>query len=378
MLLEREVVLLDADFSSDELIALIGTSDAAQFSEEIEMSTIALPRNKNELLDRLRSTSESWKISLFTSGTTGLPKKVTHTFSSITRFVQHSDKNAGNVWGFAYNPTHMAGVQVFMQALLNGNPIIRLFGLDVQSIGSEIDCSSITHVSATPTFYRLLSSINRSFENVQRITSGGERCTEEMVAKLTSLFPKAKITNVYASTEAGTLFASEDGIFSIKSRFADLVRIENDQLMIHSSLVGETETSGAINNIQVSADWYNTGDIVEVVSIDPLSFRIISRHSDIINVGGYKVNPAEVEDVISAIPGIADVRVFGKSNSLLGNIVCCEVVSRDPTINEAGIRHHLGSRLQEFKIPRMISFKETLTQTRTGKLKRAPSERAKQ
>ena len=90
-----------------------------------------------------------------------------------------------------------------------------------------------------------------------------------------------------------------------------------------------------------------------------------------INVGGYKVNPGEVEETIRKIEGIQNVRVFAKSNSVLGNIICCEVVKTSDEIDEVSIRSFLQSKLQEFKIPRIIKFTDKISTTRTGKIKRS-------
>ncbi len=89
-----------------------------------------------------------------------------------------------------------------------------------------------------------------------------------------------------------------------------------------------------------------------------------------INVGGYKVNPVEVEETIRKIEGIQDVRVFAKSNSVFGNIICCEVVKTSDEIDEVSIRSFLQSKLQEFKIPRIIKFTDKILTTRTGKIQR--------
>lgn len=299
---------------------------------------------------------------MFTSGTTGIPKKVSHDFKSITRFVKVSERNEKSIWGFAYNPTHMAGIQVFFQALLNGNSIVRLFGLNTKDIYTEIKNNEITHISATPTFYRLLLPCSETFPSVERITSGGEKFNEKTFKQLNEIFPNAKITNVYASTEAGTLFASQNDIFSVRPEYEHLIHIENNELLVHSSLMGSTET-----NVD---EWYNTGDVIEIVSKKPLKFRFVNRKSEMINVGGYKVNPLEVEEAILALTGIKNVRVYSKSNSVLGNIICCEVVTNSNQITESSIRTFLQSKIQEFKIPRIIRFVDELSTTRTGKLKR--------
>ncbi len=362
MLISKEIVLLDADFTDNELIQLTGNSKFDKFNEIIDKKKFPIIKTKDELLIKLKETSKNWKITLFTSGTTGIPKKITHNFNSITRFVKTSNKNLTSIWGFAYNPTHIAGIQVFMQALLNGNTIINLFGLTPKEIKKQIKKNQITHISATPTFYKLLLPCNDIFNSTLRITSGGEKFHNKTIEQLQNIFPNAKITNVYASTEAGTLFASKNDIFNIKKEYINLVRIKNNELLIHNSLMGHSEAA--------AKDWYHTGDLVEIISEKPLKFRFISRESDTINVGGYNVNPLEVEEAILSLSGIKDVRVYAKSNSVLGNIICCEVIITDSNINESTIRSYLQSKVQEFKIPRMIHFVDRLSTTRTGKIKR--------
>ncbi|MFZ4400704.1 MAG: class I adenylate-forming enzyme family protein [Bacteroidales bacterium] len=360
LLLGESIVLLDSDFTKEELEKLTGYSDFESFTHQISEKKFKNIVSKNQLLSSIHANKSNWKITLFTSGTTGLPKRVTHSFESISRFVKLS--NLKNIWGFAYNPTHIAGLQVFFQAFLNGNPIIRLFGLQQSEILHEIQTYNITHLSATPTFFRLLLPIQGIFPSLSRITSGGEKFDSKTIEQLKIVFSQAKITNVYASTEAGSLFAADGDIFTIKPEIQELVRIENNELFIHHSLMGVSEMN--------TGEWYATGDIIDIIEDNPIKFRFLSRKNEMINVGGYKVNPHEVEEVIRSIPGIMDVRIFSKSNSVLGNIICCEVVKNNPEIEETSIRLFLQSRLQEFKIPRMIKFVDSLTTTRTGKIKR--------
>jgi len=361
LLLDREIVLLDSDFSTEETKRLLGDSILVSNTDPSSCLRSNI-QTKEALLNRLKQIGPSWKITLFTSGTTGLPKKVSHSFQSITRFVNTSEKHRDNIWGYAYNPTHMAGIQVFFQALLNGNPLIRLFGLPKDQILQSISDYSISNISATPTFYRLLLPANDRYPTVTRLTSGGEKFDEKTSVLLSQVFPNAKVTNVYASTEAGTLLAAKGNEFSIKDEFVNLIKIENNELLIHKSLMGSSEA--------INSDWYPTGDLVEIISENPVRFKFISRKNEMINVGGYKVNPTEVEETIREINGVADVRVFSKSNSVLGSIICCEVVRTNPALDESNIRNQLQTKLQEFKIPRMVRFVESLSTTRTGKIKR--------
>jgi acyl-coenzyme A synthetase/AMP-(fatty) acid ligase len=355
---DKEICLLDNDFSEKEVEALLGKEDTNQMIE-VPVSHF---NDFNEILKELDS-KKKWRLSLFTSGTTGLPKRISHNFENLVRNCKGSSTHAENVWGFAYNPTHMAGLQVYFQALLNGNTIVRLFNLGRDQIFQSINSYLISNISATPTFYRLLLPVDEEYKSVQRLTSGGEKFDSKLKDQLKLLFPNSKLLNVYASTEAGSIFAAEGEEFFIRERFKQFVKIDNEELLLHRSLLGE----GAEKNL--IGDWYLTGDLVEIISEQPLRFKFLSRKNEMINVGGYKVNPNEVEEVMLNYDGIMDVRVYGKPNSVLGNIICSEVVV-NKTLTVSEIRSYLASKLQEFKIPRLINFVDKLEKTRTGKKKR--------
>lgn len=94
--------------------------------------------------------------------------------------------------------------------------------------------------------------------------------------------------------------------------------------------------------------------------------------NELINVGGYKVNPGETEKVILEIEGVQQALVYGKANSILGNVLCAEVqLVEGSTLTELEIRNYLKEQLQDFKIPRRIKFVDSFSLTRTGKIKRS-------
>lgn len=360
MLCGVEITLLDSDFTDSEIENLTETQNAAQI---VMQGKKLLVNGLHDLIRQLKITAPTWGVTIFTSGTTGKPKKVTHSYESITRFVRSGDNYSNNIWGFAYSPTHMAGLQVFFQAILNGNTIVRLFGLSQSDIFKQIEKYDVTNISATPTFYRLLLPATGVYRSVQRLTSGGEKFDSNVTKQLSEAFPNAKVSNIYASTELGTLFASSSNVFTIRSSDSHLIRIINNELYVHRSMMGKSDiTSGE--------QWYNTGDLVEIVTPEPLSFKIISRSSSMINVGGYKVNPIEVEDTIREYNGVSEVRVFAKNNPLLGNIIIAEVCLNNSEITELEIRKFLQGKLQEYKIPRVIKFVNEISVTRTGKIDR--------
>ena len=361
LLLDEEITILDYDLSDSELDALLFDvnilNDRRDTQNPFQFNSI------HEVLEKILA-SKKWRISLFTSGTTGTPKKISHSFDSLTRATRVSEKHQDNIWGFAYNPTHIAGLQVFFQAFLNLNTVVNIFGLQRMEVFRNIEKYSITHISATPTYYRMLLPFERPFDSIERITSGGEKLDTQLMVKLQMLFPKAKFLNVYASTEAGTIFASKGDVFTVKDDFREFVRIDKGELLLHQDLLGESKA------MMFDGEWYRSGDMIEVVDEQPLQFRFAHRRNEMINVGGYKVNPYEVEDVIRRHPAVKDARVYGKTNSVLGKIVVCDVVPGEADANEREIRQFLNGKLQEFKIPRIINLVQRSSTTRTGKLQR--------
>ena len=361
LIIDEPVVLFDADFSEQELEEIgiekyIGKEKKSYDSKNI-------PGVFNDFLEGLNNL-QSWSVTLFTSGTTGQPKKITHNFQSITRGIRVSDKYRKHVWGWAYNSSHMAGIQVFFQALLNKNTLVSLFNKPKQDILFSLTKHQVSHLSATPTFYRMLLPIDKPIYNVQNITFGGERMDENLRIELEKKFPEAKFRNVYASTESGSLFSSEGAYFKVSDRFKDLIKIENNELCLHKKLLGKSEI------LSESDSWYKTGDLVDFSSDNPKLFKFLSRKNEMINVGGYKVNPYEVEEQLNAYDGVKKSIVYGKKNPVLGNIVLAEVETSNVDISEKNLRDYLERRLQPFKVPRMIKFVEEIKLTRTGKVSR--------
>lgn len=358
LIANRPLILLDSDINSSEIDGL--DENMVNVGERIES---AIFKSMDEVVCAVKNSKS--EITIFTSGTTGQPKKVVHTISSLTRSVRIGDKYKGQIWAYAYNPTHMAGLQVFFQALENQNTLINVFNRSREYIYNQIRQWSITNISATPTFYRLLLPFEQTYESVVRVTLGGEKSDQHLYDYIMQIFPMAKINNIYASTEAGSLFSAKGDCFQIPEYIKDKIKVSDNELLIHKSLLGSSET------FKFTDDYYHSGDLVEWVDEDNGIFRFKSRKNELINVGGYKVNPFEVEEAILDINGVRQVMVYGKANSILGNVLCADIVlGSNVELTELDIKKALGSRLQDFKIPRRIRFVDEILLTRTGKTKR--------
>jgi len=352
---------------ADGEVTLLGT-DAPATAPEKDPAPVPFaaengPRSHRELLERIRGTAQA-RLVLSTSGTTGRPRQVAQGIDSLARGVRFNESSAEAVWGLAYHPAHMAGLQVFFQALWNQQGMVRLYGMDPAAIENELAQGEITHLSASPSFYRLLLPLRTPCPSVRQITLGGERCETRLLESLRTSFPSARIRNVYASTEVGSVLVSEGEVFTVKGTLKAMVRVESDELQFHRQLLGEFKED------HEGGEWYGTGDVVEVLSEDPLRFRFVGRRDESINVGGYKVNPEEVASVARSFPGVREVRIYGQSNSVLGEIVACQVLPRDSHFDLAALRRYLAEQLASYKLPRSVEVVDQLPCTPTGKIKR--------
>jgi len=354
---ENNIALMDSDISEKEIQA-----NDLKINQLIKIENPQKFSSVEELINSIRYSQS--EITLFTSGTTGFTRKFTHPLKNLIRKINVSDERKHDVWGFAFNPTHVAGVQVFFQAILNQNLLINVFLAPKDFIIDSIKQYRITNLSSTPTFYRLLLPLEESFNSVKKITIGGEKSDAHLISEIEKAFPNARINNVYGSTETGPLFSSQNDEFFVQEKHIGRIKVVDDELYIHKDLFGKTTQLNLID------DFYPTGDLIEWIDDEQRRFRFTSRKNELINVGGYKVNPYEVEDELNQHSKIRNVRVYGKANAVLGNIICCEIeLHPDTELKEEEVRFFLNGKIQNFKIPRKITFVEKIELTRTGKKK---------
>lgn len=356
-----EIVILDGELSELELLEMGIRQEELSHGVFVAMKVDL--RDMTDLISHMKHSSER-KVTLFTSGTTGKPKKITHRLNTLARNVICSDKHADDIWALAYHPAHMAGIQVFFQALHNRNPLIYTFNVNEEILDVLIAHYQITHISATPTYYRkMLPHLKKCHPQVRSVASGGERFDNSVHKLISSVFPNAKILNIYASTESGSLFVGEGEYFKVNSKIRPFIKVSIEgELLIHQTLLGE------LHGFSTEDEWYNTGDIIE--TSDENQIRFISRNSEFINVGGYKVNPSEVEQILMNVPGVIDVTIRGHSNSITGSVIVADIV-KDHGIDgvelKKTIKQYASEHLQSWKVPRLIHFSKEMNNTRTGK-----------
>jgi len=328
------------------------------FLDTIKRLVIGKIKDVDDLIQNMYQTNRS--IQLHSSGTTGKPKIVYQTFQNLVRNIKTSNSRIYDVWGLFYQPNRMAWYQVLFQALLNKNTLVNMFKYEYKDIQDRLIRYGVTHISATPTLYKMIVYENISFDKVRQITFGGEGSNEKLQQSIQKYFPNARIKNIYASTEVGSLFASDGELFKLPIN-SDFVKIENGKLFVHKSVVGNSES------IQFKGDWFDTGDLIEMVT--NTHFKIIGRDSNIVKVGGYNVNLELVELKIQKLSFVQMCRVYSKENSVIGNILCCEILQVGE-LNVKEFKSELKGILEKYEIPSKIRFVKSIKINESGKIKR--------
>ena len=300
----------------------------------------------NGILDFINKIRNNESITFTTSGTTGEPKEIIHSYDILVKNIKIKDDLKNTIWGLTYDWTKIAGSQVILQSYLNGGKIVNLFKKSYSEIIHLIKEYGITHISATPTFYRLLGNV--IFENVKQVTLGGEVVNSNVITHIEKVFPNAKITNIYALTEFGTLLTSNKDYFEFSEKISIFVKIKNNTIFIKQ------------NN-----EWIDTGDVIEWLG--ETKFKIIGRETNMINVGGVKVNPIKVEEIINELDYVSNSIVYGKENSVMGMIVAADVVLTN-NITVKQIKNDLIEKLNQYEIPLKINIVDTIKINSNGKL----------
>lgn len=268
------------------------------------------------------SHETTWR--LFSSGTTNVPTITEHTLFSLVRGIRTNnivEPSRRRVWGLLYPPYRMAGMQVILHSIFGGGLVVDAAPLT--KLTDQLDFfanQGVNALSATPTRWRAILREPKSAElKLDQITLGGEIADQKLLDGLQQRFPAARVTHVYASTEAGVSFAVHDGrsgfpksLLQQEGGSGSLV-VRNNVLYVYAPETSAAEKDGFVR----------TGDLV-VVQDERVHFD--GRESSVINVGGVKVSPERVESVLMMHPSVEQAVVRGRRNSFSGWVVEADVV----------------------------------------------------
>jgi acyl-coenzyme A synthetase/AMP-(fatty) acid ligase len=381
----QAVVLLEADFSPAAISALLAL---------VELGCVVVPLLRSTRGDRPRiyriaeanhrlriAEDESWDLGsllgtpshphyqalrerrhpglvLFSSGTSGEPKAAVHDVVPLLDKYMTRRPAWRTVAFLLFD--HIGGINTIFHTVSNAATLITVSDRTPDAVCAAIERSKAEVLPASPTFLRLLllSSAEDRFDlsSIKVVNYGTEPMAEATLKRLHEAFPQARLQQSYGLAEVGILRSrskSNDSTWlkvggeDIETRVVDgILQIKSPSAML-----------GYLNAPSPFTDdgWFVTGDAVEV---DGDFLRILGRRSELINVGGEKVYPSEVEEVIEAMGNVAAATVYGEPNPLMGSIVCARVALID-TEDEGKfairLKRHCRERLPAYQVPVKVS-----------------------
>ena len=325
--------------------------------DDLELTRFDRPTT-HEILKQLRRRAHPGLV-LFSSGSTGESKAAVHDIVGMLNKFKVRRHARRAITFLLYD--HIGGFNTMLYQLSNGGCIITVQNRDPDTVVAAIETYKVDLLPTSPTFINLmlLSEVHRRYDlsSLQIVTYGTEAMPESTLRHFHSELPHIQLQQTYG--------LSEVGILRSKSRSSDSLWVklggEGFQTRVVDGILQIKAESAMLGYLNApspfTADgWFNTGDKVEV---DGEYFRILGRASEIINVGGQKVYPAEVETVLQEMPQIAEASVYGEKNAIVGEIVCAAVRLREPRDArdfERDLRQFCRQRLQEFQIPVRIKL----------------------
>lgn len=323
-------------------LALVRDSEAG-----VEVAEATAPRE-----------AEAGRVWLLTSGSTGRPKQVAHTLESLTTV---GGNQPARTWLCPYTPGAYAWWQVVTLSLsLPGQDIVFVEPTHLEEWPHQALAAGVTAASGTPTFWRQALWRNGDVLaklKLEQVTLGGEPVDQAILDRLREVFPEARISWIYASSEAGAAIAVHDGMAGFPEAWLGrhtpgrpTLSVEDSQLLIAS-----TKAAEGMDEV------IRTGDHVEIVDGRVIITGRIA--SDEINVGGSKASAGKVRAALLSHPDVAWAAVRGRKAPLVGNVVVADVVLRDGLAkgdpqapDQAALQAWCAERLPEYAVPRRIKF----------------------
>ena len=306
-------------------------------------------------------TSKCAGLILFSSGSTGTPKAMIHNLDTLVDSYGDKKQKQINMLVFLMFD-HIGGINTMLNILSMNATMIIPQNRNADDICKLIEEYKIAVLPSSPTFLNLIL-INRSYEkydlsSLRMITYGTETMPEGLLGRLKAVFSKVKFLQTFGTSETGIAVTSSKSSSSTFMKIDDEnleYKIVDNELWLRS----KTQILGYLNRSMESFTndgWFKTGDLVE---LDNEGFiKIIGRNKEIINVGGQKVLPSEVESVLLGMDEIEDCLVYGEQNAITGQSVSCDVVLKSGVEADGLkilVRKFCKDKLDNFKIPTRVN-----------------------
>ncbi|NTV99882.1 MAG: AMP-binding protein [Oscillochloris sp.] len=298
---------------------------------------------------------------IFSSGSTGNHKAVLHDFAALLEKFRKPRQRKCTLTFLLFD--HIGGIDTLMNTLSSGGSVVTVAAREPELVCRAIEQHKVHTLPTSPTFLNLLliseAYNERDLSSLQVIAYGTEPMPESTLRRLHEVFPEVSLVQTYGMSELGVLRSRSKDSGSLWIKFSGEgfeTKIVNSILWVRTP----TAMLGYLNapDLFDAEGWLNTQDAVEV---DGEYLRILGRASDLINVGGQKVYPAEVEDVLLQLENVRDVAVYGERNALTGQIVAARFnlhTSEDLAAFKRRLRAFCKDRLAPYKIPVRVEITE--------------------
>jgi acyl-CoA synthetase (AMP-forming)/AMP-acid ligase II len=348
-----------AETEIDHLIEIAGAGHLVRIDADDKWEYEPLPAGRTPpLVEDFRSLDHPGLI-VFTSGSTGKPKGILHDCDRLLlKFA--TVRTAYRTLLFLLFD-HFGGFNTLLGVLSYGGTMVLPKERTARSVGQVISTGRVDLLPVTPTFLNLLiasgTGSDYDVSSVKLVTYGTEVMPPATLKAAKRLFPDARLQQTYGLSELGVLHS--------KSRDSESLWVKIggkgfETRVIHGTLQIRSEAAmlGYLNAPSpFDADgWFDTGDQVEQ---DGEYFRVLGRESEIINVGGQKVFPAEVETVLLEAPNVDEAMVYGEKHPLMGAVPMAQITLHTPedaTALRARLRGHCLAKLASYKVPIRFSI----------------------
>ena len=336
------------------------------------------------LVPRIRASEERLPTEwiLLTSGTTGRPKMVQHTLASLAGAIGAGESQTEVIWSTFYDIRRYGGLQIYLRAILTRSSLLLPGPHEpVASFLQRAGSAGITHISGTPSHWRR-ALMNPEAERIapRYIRLSGEIADQAILNSLRSFYPNAEISHAFATTEAGVAFDVRDELSGFPASMLTgasgvELKVVDATLRVRSSRTAARYLGENLPVLKDAEGFVDTGDVLE---LRDGRHHFQGRRDGVINVGGLKVHPEEVEAVLNRHPQVRLSLVKTKKNPITGALVVADVLLKD-TSTPAGkqalelqqtIKQFCRESLAPHKVPTAIRFVPALAISETGKLVR--------
>jgi acyl-CoA synthetase (AMP-forming)/AMP-acid ligase II len=385
----RRMLLCPPDLNPDHVSALIDDAgiDAIVTDEPLRWSDaciyLIIGARLPERSSKVAKTERATEWLMLTSGTSGIPKIVGHTLEGLCGAIVADGPARGTppVWATFYDIRRYGGLQIFLRAIIGGGSmVLSQSGEALADHVARLAARGVTHISGTPSHWRkLLMSGSAAGFTPRYVRLSGEIADQAVLDGLAQAFPDASVGHAYASTEAGVGFAVNDGREGFPASLIGPnkdgveMKVVDGSLRIRSKRAAHSYVGKRTAALTDAEGFVDTGDMVELRDD---RYYFVGRRGGIINIGGLKVHPEEIEAVINRHAEVRMSRAKSRRSPITGSIVVADVILTAGSAERAKeIREEIltscRASLASHKVPAVIRFVEALDVTPAGKLARS-------